>query len=148
MVTHSPLLLAIADNLVALDHGKVALAGPAKEILPNLLGKPGAKNTAPPDAKASEQAKTPGQAKSPETLPTPETRGGMVKPRTAAATKVSAKKGNGGKDEGKGKTRARRARTQKAVAESTTTAGMSDETPDRGEAPAGARVGSGTPEDK
>lgn len=38
IVTHSPILLAACDNLVALDDGKVALAGPAKEILPRLFG--------------------------------------------------------------------------------------------------------------
>ena len=38
MVTHTPALLAAADHLVVLDRGKVALAGPAKEILPRLLG--------------------------------------------------------------------------------------------------------------
>ncbi len=38
MVTHSPVLLTCADDLVALDRGKVALAGPAKEILPRLFG--------------------------------------------------------------------------------------------------------------
>ena len=38
VVTHSPILLAACDNLVALDKGKIALAGPAKEILPRLFG--------------------------------------------------------------------------------------------------------------
>jgi len=38
IVTHSPILLAACDNLVALDKGKVALAGPSKEILPRLFG--------------------------------------------------------------------------------------------------------------
>ncbi len=38
MVTHSPILLAACDDLVALDRGKVALAGPAREILPKLFG--------------------------------------------------------------------------------------------------------------
>ena len=38
IVTHSPILLAACDNLVALDKGKIALAGPAKEILPRLFG--------------------------------------------------------------------------------------------------------------
>ncbi len=38
LVTHSPILLAACNNLVALDKGKVALAGPAKEILPRLFG--------------------------------------------------------------------------------------------------------------
>ncbi|MEE9544639.1 MAG: ATP-binding cassette domain-containing protein [Rhodospirillales bacterium] len=38
IVTHSPILLAICKDLVALDKGKVALAGPAKEILPRLFG--------------------------------------------------------------------------------------------------------------
>ena len=38
IVTHSPILLAACDDLVALDKGKVALAGPSKEILPKLFG--------------------------------------------------------------------------------------------------------------
>ncbi len=38
IVTHSPILLAACNDLVALDHGKVALAGPSKEILPKLFG--------------------------------------------------------------------------------------------------------------
>lgn len=38
IVTHSPILLAACDNLVALDKGKVALAGPSKDILPRLFG--------------------------------------------------------------------------------------------------------------
>ena len=38
IVTHSPILLAACDDLVALDKGKVALAGPAREILPRLFG--------------------------------------------------------------------------------------------------------------
>ncbi len=41
IVTHSPILLAACEHLVALDRGKVALAGPAKEILPRLFGTPG-----------------------------------------------------------------------------------------------------------
>jgi len=38
IVTHSPILLAACDDLIALDKGKVALAGPSKEILPKLFG--------------------------------------------------------------------------------------------------------------
>lgn len=38
IVTHSPSLLASCDDLVALDKGRVALAGPAHEILPRLFG--------------------------------------------------------------------------------------------------------------
>src|SRR5690606_35633454 len=34
----SPILLAACDDLVALDQGRVALAGPSKEILPRLFG--------------------------------------------------------------------------------------------------------------
>lgn len=52
IVTHSPALLQACDFLVALDKGKVALAGPASEILPRMFGKgavPKAK-TSPPDA--------------------------------------------------------------------------------------------------
>lgn len=38
IVTHSPILLAACDDLVALDKGKVALAGPSRDILPKLFG--------------------------------------------------------------------------------------------------------------
>ncbi|CCQ73428.1 peptidase domain-containing ABC transporter [Magnetospira sp. QH-2] len=38
LVTHSPVLLSACDNLIALDKGRVAIAGPAKEILPRLFG--------------------------------------------------------------------------------------------------------------
>ena len=48
IVTHSPILLAACDNLVALDQGKVALAGPASEILPRLFG---GKTPSPPPPK-------------------------------------------------------------------------------------------------
>ena len=49
IVTHSPILLAACDNLVALDKGKIALAGPAKDILPRLFGgAPSPPPTSPP----------------------------------------------------------------------------------------------------
>ena len=38
IITHSPILLAACDTLIAMDKGKVALAGPAKEILPRMFG--------------------------------------------------------------------------------------------------------------
>lgn len=38
VVTHSPILLGACQTIVALDKGKIALAGPAEEILPRLLG--------------------------------------------------------------------------------------------------------------
>ncbi len=38
LVSHSPVLLQGCDNLIALDRGKIALAGPAKDILPRLFG--------------------------------------------------------------------------------------------------------------
>ncbi|MEX2450512.1 MAG: ATP-binding cassette domain-containing protein, partial [Rhodospirillales bacterium] len=38
IVTHSPILLAACNDLIALDRGKVALAGPAQDILPKLFG--------------------------------------------------------------------------------------------------------------
>jgi ATP-binding cassette subfamily C protein LapB len=53
MITHSPILLAACDDLVALDRGKVALAGPSKEILPKLFGQsPKPKAQAAPPAAA------------------------------------------------------------------------------------------------
>jgi len=38
IVTHSPILLAACRDLFALDRGRLALAGPAQEILPRLFG--------------------------------------------------------------------------------------------------------------
>jgi ATP-binding cassette, subfamily C, bacterial LapB len=46
LVSHSPVLLQGCDNLIALDRGKIALAGPAKDILPRLFGT-GKKQAAP-----------------------------------------------------------------------------------------------------
>ncbi|MFQ5765161.1 MAG: hypothetical protein ACE5GT_09540, partial [Rhodospirillales bacterium] len=62
MVTHSPILLAACDDLVALDRGKVALAGPSKEILPKLFGqapKPDAGAPAPQPSAPQPAAKQP-----------------------------------------------------------------------------------------
>jgi ATP-binding cassette subfamily C protein LapB len=38
VVTHSAILLSVCKDLVALDRGRIALAGPANEILPRLWG--------------------------------------------------------------------------------------------------------------
>lgn len=57
IVTHSPILLAACDDLVALDKGKVALAGPSREILPKLFGQqPMQKNDAAAEAAAKSEA--------------------------------------------------------------------------------------------
>ncbi len=56
IVTHSPILLAACDNLIALDKGKVALAGPATDILPRLFGA-GAKPQEAPKEPAPAAAK-------------------------------------------------------------------------------------------
>lgn len=62
IVTHSPILLAACDDLVALDKGKVALAGPSREILPKLFGQqPMQKDTAEP-APATNQSSAAPQA--------------------------------------------------------------------------------------
>jgi ATP-binding cassette, subfamily C, bacterial LapB len=37
VVTHSPMLLAACNNIIAMDRGRVAVAGPAGEILPKLF---------------------------------------------------------------------------------------------------------------
>ena len=38
IVTHSPILLAASNDMIALDKGRIALAGPSKDILPRLFG--------------------------------------------------------------------------------------------------------------
>jgi ATP-binding cassette subfamily C protein LapB len=55
VVTHSPILLAACNNLVALEKGKIALAGPAQEILPRLFG---SRRGAKPQPGAEEEKKT------------------------------------------------------------------------------------------
>ena len=37
VVTHSTVLLSACNNIIAMDHGRVATAGPATEILPKLF---------------------------------------------------------------------------------------------------------------
>ncbi|MBO6520447.1 MAG: ATP-binding cassette domain-containing protein [Rhodospirillales bacterium] len=69
IVTHSPILLAACDDLVALDKGKVALAGPSREILPKLFGQQpmqkGDAAPAAPEQAAQAPASQPGGAKTP-----------------------------------------------------------------------------------
>ncbi|MGE5547590.1 MAG: peptidase domain-containing ABC transporter [Solirubrobacterales bacterium] len=48
VVTHSPILLPACRDVVVLDHGQVAAAGPASDILPRLFGRqPDAQPPAP-----------------------------------------------------------------------------------------------------
>ncbi len=56
IVTHSPILLSACRDLAALDRGRVALAGPASEILPRLFGG-GARAAAQQQQQAAEAAK-------------------------------------------------------------------------------------------
>jgi ATP-binding cassette subfamily C protein LapB len=55
IVTHSPILLAACDDLVALDKGKVDLAGPSREILPKLFGQKPMDKGAPAEQKPAAQ---------------------------------------------------------------------------------------------
>ena len=68
IITHSPILLAACSDLVALDRGKVALAGPSKEILPKLFGqapKPSPGEAAEKAAPAAPVSPTPAAPASP-----------------------------------------------------------------------------------
>ncbi|MBF0252011.1 MAG: ATP-binding cassette domain-containing protein, partial [Alphaproteobacteria bacterium] len=74
IVSHSPTLLSACDFLYALDRGKLALAGPAREILPRLFGgkAPPPKDAKPKDApkgKDAASAKGPAPAKDPAKVP-------------------------------------------------------------------------------
>jgi ATP-binding cassette subfamily C protein LapB len=64
LVTHGPLLLAICDKLIVLDHGRIALVGPAADVLPRLLGRgrTTAANRPPAAAAAASFAFAPAQA--------------------------------------------------------------------------------------
>jgi ATP-binding cassette subfamily C protein LapB len=59
IVTHSPVLLSACRDLVALDKGRVAVAGPAADVLPRLLGANRGRerqSAGPPDAAPSPTA--------------------------------------------------------------------------------------------
>ena len=53
IVTHSPILLSASNDMVALDKGRIVLAGPSKDILPRLFG------TGPKQKRKQEQPATP-----------------------------------------------------------------------------------------
>ena len=78
LVSHSPVLLQGCDNLIALDRGKIALAGPAKDILPRLFGT-GKKKTAPAKPKGPDGSTPSGIPK-----PEPKASGGIPKPAPKA----------------------------------------------------------------
>lgn len=42
VVTHSPVLLSACENILVLDHGMIAAAGPGGDILPRLFSGEGA----------------------------------------------------------------------------------------------------------
>jgi ATP-binding cassette subfamily C protein LapB len=69
IVSHSPTLLSACDFLYALDRGKLALAGPSREVLPRLFGgkMPVDKNADATDAKkSSDQKPVAGAPKAPD----------------------------------------------------------------------------------
>ncbi len=67
LVTHSPILLAACDDLVALDQGRVALAGPSAEILPRLFGQQPMER--PPEDAVKSDAPKPDAGKAPAAAP-------------------------------------------------------------------------------
>lgn len=99
IVTHSPILLAACDDLVALDKGKVALAGPSREILPKLFGQKPMDKAAPTEARKppSDNASAPNPARPklrPDSAPAVN---GAGRAAPAAPPKAPAPKGNGAK---------------------------------------------------
>ncbi|MBL6945399.1 MAG: ATP-binding cassette domain-containing protein [Rhodospirillales bacterium] len=88
VVTHSPILLAVCRDLVALDRGRVALAGPASDILPRLFGagaKPMARPAEDGEQKPAEKASDKPAEKPAEKAP--EKKAEPKKSRKAAARK-------------------------------------------------------------
>jgi len=84
MVTHSPTLLSACDFLYALDRGKLALAGPAQEILPRLFG-----GKAPPPKKEP-TPKMPQATPSAESKPQPTPQAKLV-PKSNAQPRPAVK---------------------------------------------------------
>jgi len=101
IVTHSPILLSTCQDLVALDRGRVALAGPAEEILPRLFG--GAKGgggggaqrrKAAGPADAAQRGAAAAPAQQPASQPTPGGGGaGDAVPKVVATHATSVVKG-------------------------------------------------------
>ncbi|MCD6074012.1 MAG: putative ABC-type protease/lipase transport system, ATPase and permease component [Rhodospirillales bacterium] len=85
LVTHSPMLLQGCDNLIALDRGKIALAGPAKDILPRLFG--GGQRPAQPGAQPAAGAAAPQAAAPAAAGPQPNPAG---QPQAAPASAAPA----------------------------------------------------------
>lgn len=91
MVSHSPTLLSSCDFLYALDHGKLALSGPAREILPRLFG---GKAPANKDAGTAAPKAAPSQAvegKKPAAETTKKPAAQQPKPATATPPAATAK---------------------------------------------------------
>jgi len=108
VVTHSPILLAACDNLVALDKGKIALAGPAKEILPRLFGsaRGGKKQPAPKEEQkpGADNADEPALQSRPSRAVKPRqaSPGGAADQKPAPATASTASGATMPKDTGSG----------------------------------------------
>ncbi|HEY9079815.1 ATP-binding cassette domain-containing protein [Magnetovibrio sp.] len=80
MVSHSPTLLSACDYLYALDRGKLALAGPAREVLPRLFG-----GKAPPPKGDGPTPATPGPGKG-KSAPAASPASGKATAQAAAST--------------------------------------------------------------
>lgn len=90
MVSHSPTLLSACDFLYALDRGKLALAGPAREILPRLFGgkAAAAKNVDAKVEEPPEKAEAQTQPKTqPKAIPIPKAANVAAQLRTAKPRK-------------------------------------------------------------
>lgn len=59
LVTHSPILLGACANMIVMDHGRIALAGPTKDVLPKLANAAQQKKNPEPQAAAKPPASPP-----------------------------------------------------------------------------------------
>ncbi len=61
LVTHSPILLGACTNMIVMDHGRIALAGPTKDVLPKLAqnAQAGKKPQPAPQKPEAQPVKTP-----------------------------------------------------------------------------------------
>ncbi len=81
IVTHSPILLAACTQLVALDRGKVALSGPAKDILPKLFGAASRPKLSGAAGQPQQQARRPGHPQQAASRPRPPQQQQPAKPK-------------------------------------------------------------------
>ncbi len=79
LVTHSPILLAACANMIVMDHGQIALAGPTKDVLPKLAQAHSQTTGQPQQNTQAAQVKPVKQPQATQIPPAPQPRSATIK---------------------------------------------------------------------